>query len=472
MPSRRDQLHSYQFLVQRVVSSIMVRETDPEQTPLRRGVGAVFGGVMISVLVAAGFGVVGALTGVGGDGWREDGSIVIERETGTRYVYLDGTLRPVLNYASARLLAGQPGAEPHRVAGSSLAGIPREPTVGIPGAPDSLPPADRVAGTPWTMCSVPVVDPSGAPATTTALRIGESAPEGSPLGDRAALVRDAEDGTPYLVWHNQRYRIVGERPDSVVRSLYGAGQPVIDVGGAWLNGLPSGQDIGPVPVDGLGSPSSAASGFTIGDLVYHPVGGGRQHYLVLDGGLAALTELQTRIVRGQYAVEPAEIPTAVANSLPSSDALAPATGEPAPPAVPPELVAVPSDGEAPLCAETVDARTAPRVTIGGDATGLTEGIRTTVESGAGTRLADRVLVPPGGAAVVRALPSNRAESGAINLVTDTGVRYPVPSEEVLAALGYDPASLVDLPAALVQRIPEGPTLSPEAALRPAVPVRP
>ncbi|MBK1783467.1 type VII secretion protein EccB [Prauserella cavernicola] len=471
MPSRRDQLHSYQFMVQRVVSSIMVRETDPEQAPLRRGVGAVFAGVMISVLVAAGFGVVGALTGVGGDGWREDGSVIIERETGTRYVYVDGALRPVLNYASARLLGGQ-GAEPQRVAGSSLAGVPRAPTVGIPGAPDSLPPGDRVAGTPWTLCSVPVRDASGAPATTTALRIGESAPEGAPLGERAALVRDSDDGTPHLVWHNQRYRIVGERPEDVVRSLYGAGRPVIEVGGAWLNGLPSGQDIGPIAVEGRGSPSQAASDLTVGDLVYHPVGEGRQHYLVLSDGIAALTELQTRIVLGQYAVEPREVPTAVANSLPSSDVLAPATGEQAPPATPPELVGVPSDGTTPLCAETTDARAAPRVTIPRDAAGLTEGIPTTVESGAGTKLADLVLVPPGGAALVRALPSDRAETGAINLVTDVGIRYPVPSEDVLAALGYDPASLVDLPAALVQRIPEGPTLSPEAALRPAMPAQP
>jgi hypothetical protein len=33
MASKRDQLHAYQFLVQRVISALVTRETDPEQPP-------------------------------------------------------------------------------------------------------------------------------------------------------------------------------------------------------------------------------------------------------------------------------------------------------------------------------------------------------------------------------------------------------------------------------------------------------
>ncbi|MEN3308214.1 MAG: hypothetical protein V7603_4416, partial [Micromonosporaceae bacterium] len=41
MASRRDQLQSYQFLIHRVISALVMRETDPAESPLRRGVGAV-----------------------------------------------------------------------------------------------------------------------------------------------------------------------------------------------------------------------------------------------------------------------------------------------------------------------------------------------------------------------------------------------------------------------------------------------
>src|SRR5262245_59954113 len=98
MASRRDQLHSYQFLIQRVISAFVMQETDPAQSPLRRGVGAVFAGTMISLLVAAGFGVVGLGSKVGGADWRADGAVIIEKETGASFVFLAGRLHPTLNY--------------------------------------------------------------------------------------------------------------------------------------------------------------------------------------------------------------------------------------------------------------------------------------------------------------------------------------------------------------------------------------
>jgi hypothetical protein len=94
MASRRDQLQSYQFLIQRVISAFVMRETDPAQSPLRRGIGAVFAGIMATVLVAAGFGVYGLLTKVGGTDWKSDGAVVVERETGATFVYLGGKLNP------------------------------------------------------------------------------------------------------------------------------------------------------------------------------------------------------------------------------------------------------------------------------------------------------------------------------------------------------------------------------------------
>jgi type VII secretion protein EccB len=459
MATRKDQLQSYQFMMQRVISSIMLRETDPEQTPLRRGVGAVFGGVMLTGLLAIAFAVYGVISGNVGTRWQQDNALVIERETGALYIYRAGVLQPVLNYASARLLIGV--AEPQRVAGRNLAGIPRAVPVGIPGAPDSLPPTGRLVGVPWTICSALGREGALQPPITVLL-VGERVPGATALADQAVLVRDPEDDSGFLIWHSHRYRIT-EDPQLVIQSLYGSQVPVVDAGSAWLNGLPAGQDLAPIEVNGVGDPSTAVPGRAIGDLVYHELPDGTQDYLVLDDGFAALTDLQVALLREPDA-EPEEVTAAEVRSLPSSGALVPAGGEAAPPATAPQLAPLPADGRVTLCAETTDGRSPPGIALGGDLLAVADAaVPTSAESAEGIRLADWVLVPPGHGAVVRALPSETAGVGAYHLVTDLGLRYPVPSEAVLALLGYTPADAVDMPAALVHRIPAGPTLDPVAA---------
>lgn len=457
-------------MMQRVISSIMLHETDPEQTPLRRGVGAVFGSLMIAAVVAAGFGIYGVITGIEAGRWRTDGAIIIERETGAHFVYRQGVLQPVLNYASARLVSGSADAKLHRVASRSLADLPRNVTVGIPGAPDSLPPPTRVVGTPWTMCTTLAPDDAGVLVTSTALLVGDRIQGGVVLGERGLVVRDPADDSRYLIWRSHRYRVVGKEPDRVIRSLYGFHVPVVDVGSAWLNGIPAGPDLGPPDVEGVrrwGRPSTALPAHDVGDLVYHPIADGRQHYLVLDHGLAPLTELQMMLLRAEHAVELAEISSAEANRLPHDDLLAPVEGEAGPPPSPPNLLPTPADGRVTLCAETLDAREPPRIAMGGDLSVLNAALPTVGQTREGTRLADLVLVPPGRVAVVRAVSSGTAEVGSFHLVTDVGVRYPVSSPEALAALGYPPGLATDIPAALVQRIPAGPTLDFGTAMMPA-----
>ncbi|MDA3648596.1 type VII secretion protein EccB [Saccharopolyspora indica] len=472
MANRRDQLHAYQFMMQRVVSALMVRETDPELTPLRRGVGAAFAGVMVMVLVAAGFGVYGVFTGIGGNAWQAEGAVVVERETGASYVYRQGALQPTLNFASAKLVAGKADAKVHRVSGKTLAGVPRRAAIGIPGAPDSLPEAKFANKDGWTMCSVPGNNPAGGHITTSTLFAGGSLAGGTPLEERAVLARDTKDHMNYLIWRNHRYRIVGSpddsvKPEQVIRAIFGPQAVVLEAGTAWLNGLPAGQDIAPIAVDDFGAPSTVLPGHEVGDLVHHPIGPREQYYLVRPEGIAPLTELQVRIVRGQYPVEPVAIAPSVANSAPVSDALAAPSGESAKPADVPELAPAPVSRRDTLCARTSDAAAAPEITVGGNADVLDAGIRTSAETSDGTKLADQVLVPPGTVVIVRAKSSATDPAGAYQVVTDLGLRFPVPSEEVLALLGYTPADAVSMPAELVKRIPAGPTLDPAAALQDA-----
>ncbi|MBO4210926.1 type VII secretion protein EccB, partial [Micromonospora echinofusca] len=154
MPSRQDQLHSYQFMVQRVVAALVLRETDPAQSPFRRAAGTALASVLIAAIALGAVVVYGVLVGGGASGWRDAQAVIVEKESGARYVYRDGRLHPVLNYASALLIVG--GAEQRTVLVSraSLAGVARGAPLGIPDAPDSLPAPDRLSPAPWTVCSV------------------------------------------------------------------------------------------------------------------------------------------------------------------------------------------------------------------------------------------------------------------------------------------------------------------------------
>jgi type VII secretion protein EccB len=457
MATRRDQLQSYQFLTQRVISAFVMRETDPAQSPLRRGIGAVFGGLMIAVVVAAGFGVYGILTKVGGDAWKADGSVVIEKETGASFVYFGGQLHPTLNYASALLAAGRPGPAVFRVANKSLASVPRGVTVGIPGAPNSLPPANKRVGLPWTICAVPGTDSAGKTISTVTLVVGDASTGGQPLGDRGMLVRDASSGSTYLVWHGHRHVVQQSR--TVVPALFGAVVTTVPAGTAWLNTLPSGVDIAPITVNDRGKPSAGVPGRTIGDVLI----AGPGHYLVFDDGVAPITALQEAILAAQAPVQPITVAVSETTSAKRSSRLVQPSGDvQAPQSAPP--LATPSASDL-LCATTRDVKSSPEIWVGGTVAGLDNASPTGSVTVDGVRLADRVLVPAGRVAIVRVLSSPSAETGAYYVVTDLGIRYAVPSQTVLRMLGYLPDHAVGVPSTLVTRIPAGPALDPATATK-------
>ena len=96
----------------------------------------------------------------------------------------------------------------------------------------------------------------------------------------------------------------------------------------------------------------------------------------------------------------------------------------------------------------------------------------------GVVTADRVTVPGGHAAVVSTLQD--AAAGAIFLVTDQGVKYPLPrdkTDQVLGSLGYGGVRPVPVPASILALVPTAAALDPDVATRfagmPTVsPVRP
>jgi type VII secretion protein EccB len=459
MASRRDQLQSYQFLVQRVLSAFVMRETDPPQSPLRRGVGAAFAGAMIAIIMAAGFAVFGLVTKIGSGKWRVEGAVVVEKETGAPFVYRQGLLHPMANYTSALLASGQVPPPTFRESNKTLSRARRGVMLGIPNAPGSLPDRGKMVRGPWTLCAVPGTDVAGKATTSTSLILG-TAVGGRRLGEDEGLLAHNGAGVTYLLWHSHRHEIRGS---NTVVSLFGAQTSPMMVAPAWLNGLPVGAPIAPITLADAGQPS-VLPGRRVGDLVVAQTAAGPQFYLVMSDGLTPITELQKAAYAGQTGASEQSISLSEANNAKKSGKLLAASGDDAPPGRPPRLV--PTSNASAGCAEFTDARTPPAVSVLTGASELTSGIPTVGNLPTGTTLANRIAVPPGRVVLVRALSSPTATAGAYNLVTDLGLRYPIPSDEALLALGYPPQRAVDMPSGLVNRIPPGPTLDPEAAKLP------
>ncbi|MFG2042836.1 type VII secretion protein EccB [Dactylosporangium sp. NPDC048998] len=453
MASRRDQLQSYQFRSQRVVSAFVMRETDPAQSPLRRGGGALLVGGMVAVLVAAAFGVYGILTKIGGSSWKVDGTVVVEKESGATFVYGSGILYPTLNYASALLAAGHGPPIVKQAAANSLAGTPRAAVIGIPGAPNSVPDAKHLTKLPWTVCSARPGN-NGDQATAVQLSIAGPGSGARALpADDGILVSD-KAGALALIWHGYRYKL-----DKAVQASLFAAAPVTPVGNALLESLPVGADIRDITVPKAGAQSTAVPDRHNGDVLVAQTGSGPLYYLVFDDGLAPLTELQKDIAT-KAGGNPKQIDLQTAERTKKSGALPAVTGPQAPPLQPPHLTA-PGAGDT-VCAEFTADATAPALSIGAAVTAV--GVPTRGRTSAGGALADLIAVPAGRAALVVSEPSPGYAIGGWFLITDTGFRYPVVSKEDVQFLGYNPDDADRVPAALLGRIPAGPSLSHASAI--------
>src|SRR5262249_60063524 len=108
---------------------------DASEPPTRRPTVAILVGAVLAALLTAGFAVYGILVPGGSTEWRKAGALIVEKESGSRFILADGRLRPVLNLASARLLLGERMAVTS-VSRKSLTGVAHGQPIGIVGAPD------------------------------------------------------------------------------------------------------------------------------------------------------------------------------------------------------------------------------------------------------------------------------------------------------------------------------------------------
>ncbi|MFC4065160.1 type VII secretion protein EccB, partial [Actinoplanes subglobosus] len=290
MRTRQEQVQAYRFLTRRIVSGLLWGEPETSERPMRRFGLSIFGSAMIATIVFAIIGVIGFVSPSGGK--LSDNVIAIERETGARFVYLGGTLYPVVNFTSARLIAGSPTPTVQTVSRESLRDLPRGAPVGIPNAPDALPDPKSLIGLPWSTCSMRRTP--GSTALVTHLLVGSVPAGGKDLAAESLLVSagSGPEATLFLLWNGQRLKV----PDRAMLAALGLSSTTpIPVGLPLLNSISAGPDLQVPAIPGAGQPGSQVDGRP--GVIGQVYGYGNQFFTLLQGGLTPISEVLARMMQ-------------------------------------------------------------------------------------------------------------------------------------------------------------------------------
>jgi type VII secretion protein EccB len=449
----------------RLASGMLLADPDAPESPLGRTTRGTLAGVIAGVLICGGAFVYGLVKPGGNDAWRSGDTLVVNKETGARYLYLGGRLRPVRNYASALLIGGA-DLSTTSVGTASLAGTPVGTPVGIAGAPDTVPDAGKLETSAWQVCS------TGSGEDTTLV---PGAPvRSAPFGTGAALVVRGPDDRTYLVWQGSRLEL--DEDSGAAESLgYGAVTPR-PVSAAFLDALVSGPKLAAPEVAGRGGAGPELNGRAtrIGQVFRVVAGSGSQDYVLQKDGLHPLTATGSALLLGDpgtrkkaYGGASPRVVTLNASDLQAHQAPGTAGTDPSVSGLPdsPPKASRLAPGQA-LCAQVDPDGERVRVT----SVRVAESALTPAAEADPTALTaactpvDRVVVRPGHGTLVRALGAAGAEVGDTTfLVDDDGVKYRIPDSDALTALGYDGVVPVRVPSTLLSSLPTGPELDTEAA---------
>jgi len=456
----RDEVAAQRFRSRRMRSALLTGDPDGPNAPLSRLGAGVYGGVLVTVLLLAVAGIYGVLRPGGSTAWQEPGAFIVDDDSGTRYVYLDGVLHPVLNYASARLLLGD-DLHVVTVSSSSLDSAVRGAMLGIPMAPDALPDATQIVGPAWSVCAIG----RAADGDRLSTRIGPGVTaSGAALdGEQGLLVR-TEQGGSYLLWSGQAFPI----PDEWLPALgYRDVEPLV-VDENFVAALPAGRPLAPPDIPGLGEPGPPLPGSsqptTVGTIYADRT---NASYVLTRDGLASLTPLQAQLLLADPALSAAyagsdPTPLKVSQAQVTEAGPQPLTDPATTPAAITALAAAPATAPTPVVPDPGEQQFCARYT-GAGAPDLVVGPAEPAAAGAG----GPVVLAPAQGALIAARPGPDADGSTVYLVTDSGVRYPLADQPSVEALGLAGSPVAQLPPELIATLPVGPTLDRAAAAKPA-----
>lgn len=426
----------------RMSSALVLGDPAMAVNPMRRAVLGLLIGVVIGLLAVVAFGVYGWIVPGGATAWRKPGAVIVEKESGTQFVFVGGKLHPTLNMASAMIING-PSSRVELVSRNSLKDVPRGAPVGIPGAPQVLPaqPSDVARG-PWLLCLPAPV--GAAPKRAVGINFDPQAPAAVLPPDRFVLVTD--DRTDYLIWRNHKHKITDRRIP------VGLGVPnavPVPAPQHWLRLLPDGPGLAIPAIPGAGESGASVNGraTSVGQLFRQDTVNGEQLFVLRRDGLAPLNRTMFQLLRAKGGADPMDLDVA-------------------------DVAAAPRSADRSLSEAFTDLSAAKwesgrgfvlcqRQAPAGTEAFASEVVLTTPEHGAIT--ADgraTVRLRPGTGVVVNPVP-RPAQAPQPHLIADLGVRYRLPDKNAMAALRLSDADVVPFPAGLLELVPAGPALSRE-----------
>ncbi|MEV3901458.1 type VII secretion protein EccB [Mycobacterium sp. NPDC050551] len=455
MASSRDrtttrlQVSAHRFLTRRMQHALVRGDVRMLDDPMRTQSLSLTAGAVLAVIAIGGCAVLAFLRP---QGPIDGATILAVRESGALYVRIDDTVHPVLNLASARLIAGAADL-PMVVSEQAVASARRGPAVGIAGAPASIGTTLPAAESLWNVCD------SG---DRTIVRVG-SPQDAAPFDDTdAVLVAPASESaaTTYLL-HAGRRAAVDLRDRAVTRALRLEGRTPRQVPRSLIDAIPEDPPIVAPRIPGAGSTGPAAlGGYPVGTVVRLARAETAEHYVVLTDGVQRIGEVTADLIRLTVNQPREDIPTIAATALASAPAVEtlPVGTFPARVTIadPPVLCARWQAGDGPRQARTTLWRA--------DAVPSGPGLVALAQADGKGPAVDAVEVPAGRSLFVCAVGVNGSGggSGPLYLVTDVGVVFGVRDAQTAQHLGLS-AAATPAPWPVLARLPRGPELSRERA---------
>ncbi|WP_327710550.1 type VII secretion protein EccB [Streptomyces sp. NBC_00464] len=513
MASRRDELNAYTFAKKRLTAAFLQPSAVGTDEGAPRPLRAVVPGLVVGALLVAGFGAWGLFKPKVPEGWDKPGAhVIVGSESTTRYVVLetDGVkrLHPVLNFSSAKLLLDPDSSSVMQVDESELDNgkLQRGPMLGIPYAPDRLPSGDDAGRSKlWAVCE----QPGGAGETVQKAVFLLADREADKVGGKRQLhggqalyvEADGGTGTRYLVDASGTQHVIGSaaagaklsaRDEVLRRSLFSEGAKPQKVTKDWLGTLHTGTPIDFPRLPGKAGDPAGVTGLDpalnkVGTVLKAVAGNGMQQYVVLPGSVAPVSDLVARLlltspeaeVLGQKAQA---IEVGPQSFTPSPDGFYAKYGWPE---------------QVPTQANDTSARTG---TVCNVLHGVTAAGKPKLTTWAGPRYpvafldgATSAYVTPGSGELYRQFNGASPTTGSLFLVTDTGLRYavqtnndssadpskigasptPMSPEETAAEvnkaqirLGYKDVKPLPVPDNWSALLPKGPRLDTNSAKQP------
>ncbi|EUA16109.1 type VII secretion protein EccB [Mycobacterium xenopi 4042] len=469
----RHQVTGWRFVMRRIASGVALHDTRMLVDPLRTQSRAVLMGVLILVTGLIGCFVFSLIRPGGSAGTNP---VLADRATAALYVRVGDQLHPVLNLASARLIAGRP-VNPTTVKSTELDKFPRGNLIGIPGPQNGW--CKTLPRTRTGRCATPSAG-SGTPHTAPVSR-SSAGPEhqwgtGRRAGRRAGRARRQRRRHLAAVGRQaQPHRSGRPRRHQRVRPGYGCACRAADRAGFVQ------RDPGDAGADAAGHPGRghpphfplplpAPVGAVV---VAYAADNSMLYYAILPDGLQPISPVLAAILRNtnSYGLDqPPRLGADQVARLPVSRILDTSR-------YPDQRISLVDAARAPVtCAywsKPAGAATSSLTVLSGSSLPVPDTVRTVelVSAGVGGAAA-RVALTPGRGYFAQTVGQDASSppAGSLFWIADTGVRYGIDTEpgpsghaKAVEALGLSPPP-VPIPWSVLSLFAPGPTLSRADAL--------